>query len=56
MNFKLKFDTYYILCLMCILFVMNKIEYSEIELNLRLGLILILGIVFFIFGFIKSTK
>lgn len=53
---KIKSDTYYIMCLMCILFVMNYIKYSEAGLNLRLVLILCLGIIFFIFGFIKSTK
>jgi hypothetical protein len=56
MNFKIKSDTYYIMCIMCLLFVMSKYEYTEAELNARLLCVLILGIVFAIIAFIKSTK
>lgn len=53
---RLEPDTYYILAMICILFVMNRFEYTIAEQKLQTYVILFMGIMFAIIAIVMTFR
>lgn len=56
MKIKLKTDTYYIISVICILFVMNRFKYTIAEQEFQTWIVLFVGIICTIFALIMTFR